>query len=60
MPKATEEKGFIYKGKFSKSADFAALNERMTRRLEFVRSLNTEQDSPLNKLSFSRDMDRQN
>ncbi len=59
MPKAAEEKGFIYKGKFSKSADFGALNERMARRLEFVRSLNSEQDSPLNKLSFSRETQRQ-
>lgn len=60
MVKVAEEKGFTYKGKFSKSADFGALNERMARRLEFVRSLKSEQDSPLNKISFSRETERQN
>ncbi len=59
MSKAAEEKGFTYKGKFSKSADFGALNERMDRRLAFVRSLNAEPDSPLNKISFSRESQRQ-
>ncbi len=60
MPKTVEEKGFIYKGHFSKSADFAGLNERMSRRLAFVRSLNAEQESPLNKIIFSRDIEHQN
>lgn len=60
MPKVSEEKGFMYKGKFSKSADFAGLNERMARRLDFVRSLNAEQDSPLNKIVFPRDIEHQN
>ena len=59
MVKVAEEKGFTYKGKLSKSADFGALNERMARRLEFVRSLKSEQDSPLNKISFSRESQRQ-
>lgn len=60
MPKVAEEKGFIYKGRFSKNADFGLLNERMIKRLAFVRSLNSEQDSPFNKLNFSRDSERQN
>lgn len=53
MVASSEEKGFMYKGQFSKSADFVALNERMERRLEFVRSLNAEQESPLNAIKLS-------
>ena len=51
---AEQEKGFVFKGRFSKSVDINHLKENMERRLAFVRSLRPENESVLNTWNIAR------
>lgn len=54
MTTAEQEKGFVYKGRFSQSIDLNQLKKNMERRLAFVRSLNPENGSVLNAQNMVR------
>ncbi len=48
------EKGFVFKGRFSKSIDIELLRKNMERRLAFVRSFNPENKSVLDTWKIAR------
>lgn len=54
MAAAEQEKGFVFKGRFSKSIDLNLLKENMERRLAFVRSLKPDKESILNAWNIAR------
>ena len=54
MAAAEQEKGFVFKGRFSKSIDLNLLKENMERRLAFVRSLKADNESILNAWNIAR------
>ena len=54
MAAAEQEKGFVFKGRFSKSIDLNLLKENMERRLAFVRSLKPDNESILNAWNIAR------
>ena len=54
MAAAEQEKGFVFKGRFSKSIDLNLLKENMERRLAFVRSLKLDNESILNAWNIAR------
>jgi hypothetical protein len=54
MAAAEQEKGFVFKGRFSKSIDLNLLKENMERRLAFVRSLKPDNESILNTWNIAR------
>ncbi|MBS6996275.1 MAG: hypothetical protein KH123_06475 [Azospirillum sp.] len=54
MAAAEQEKGFVFKGRFSKSIDLNLLKENMERRLAFVRSLKPDNESILSAWNIAR------
>lgn len=52
MAAAEQEKGFVFKGRFSKSIDLNLLKENMERRLAFVRSLKPDKREHSERLEY--------